>query len=88
MGNIKFGLLNIRKNIRNEKELKSSFIITIIGMAINNISFLIIWYYFGKTIGELNGWEPTDIFGLYGYLLDSSNKYFCFKLLILFNFIR
>ena len=67
MGNIKFGLLNIRKNIRNEKELKSSFIITIIGMAINNISFLIIWYYFGKTIGELNGWSPMDVFGLYGY---------------------
>ena len=67
MGNIRLALLNIRKNFKNEKELKSSFIISVVGMAINNISFLILWYYFGKAIGELNGWKPMDIFGLYGY---------------------
>ena len=67
MSSIKIALLNIRKNLKNEKELKSSFIISIIGMAINNISFLILWYYFGKTTGELNGWEPMDIFGLYAF---------------------
>ena len=67
MKNIRLALLNIRKNFKNEKELKSSFIISIVGMAINNIAFLILWYYFGKTIGELNGWKPMDIFGLYGY---------------------
>ena len=66
MGSIKLALLNIKKNFKNEKELKSSFIISVIGMAINNIAFLILWYYFGKTIGELNGWKPMDIFGLYG----------------------
>lgn len=66
MSNIKLALLNIRKNFKNEKELKSSFIISVVGMAINNIAFLILWYYFGKTIGELNGWKPMDIFGLYG----------------------
>ena len=54
MENIKLALLNIRKNFKNEKELKSSFIISVVGMAINNIAFLILWYYFGKTIGELN----------------------------------
>lgn len=67
MGSIKLALLNIKKNFRNEKELKSSFIISVVGMAINNIAFLILWYYFGKTIGELNGWKPMDIFGLYGF---------------------
>ena len=67
MGSVKLALLNIKKNFRNEKELKSSFIISVVGMAINNISFLILWYYFGKTIGELNGWKPMDIFGLYGF---------------------
>ena len=36
-------------------------------MAINNIAFLFLWYYFGKTIGEINGWKPIDIFGLYGF---------------------
>jgi len=67
MGNIKLALINIKKNFKNEKELKSSFIITILGMAINNIAFLILWYYFGKTVGKLNGWDPLDIFGLYGF---------------------
>lgn len=67
MKNIRLALLNIRKNIRNEKELRTSFIITVIGMAINNVSFLILWYYFGKTVGVINGWKPMDIFGLYGF---------------------
>lgn len=67
MGSIRLALLNIKKNFKNEKELKSSFIISVVGMAINNVAFLILWYYFGKTIGELNGWTPMDIFGLYGF---------------------
>lgn len=66
MGSVRLALLNIKKNFKNEKELKSSFIISIIGMAINNVAFLILWYYFGKTMGSINGWEPLDIFGLYG----------------------
>ena len=66
MNNFKMSLFNIKKNFQNAKELKSSFIISIIGMCINNISFLILWYYFGKLVGNLNGWEAYDIFGLYG----------------------
>ena len=67
MGSLKLALLNIKKNFKNEKELKSSFIISVIGMTINNMAFLILWYYFGETIGELNGWAPMDVFGLYGF---------------------
>ena len=66
MKNLKLALLNIHMNMKNARELKSSFIISIIGMAINNTAFIILWYYFGKEIGVINGWEPTDIFGLYG----------------------
>ena len=67
MNNIKLALLNIKQNIKNEKELKSSFITSIIGMAINNIAFLFLWYNFGTAIGEVNGWTAMDIFGLYGF---------------------
>lgn len=67
MSSLKLALLNIKMNFKNAKELKSSFLISVFGMAINNIAFLILWYYFGKTIGEINGWEPLDIFGLYGF---------------------
>lgn len=68
---MKLALLNIRKNIKNEKELKSSFIISIIGMMLNNIAFIFLWYYFGKTVGNINGWEPVDIFGLYAFTTTS-----------------
>lgn len=71
MGSFKLALINIKKNFKNEKELKNSFIISVIGMVINNIAFLILWYYFGKTIGEINGWKPLDIFGLYGFTSTS-----------------
>lgn len=67
MSNVKLALMNIRMNLRNEKELKSTFIISIVGMMLNNIAFLFLWYYFGKTVGVINGWEAMDIFGLYGF---------------------
>lgn len=71
MKSLKLAFLNIRKNIKNEKELKSAFIISIVGMMLNNAAFLFLWYYFGKTVGELNGWKPIDIFGLYAFSATS-----------------
>ena len=67
MKDLKLALFNIKQNFRNEKELKASFMINVIGMAINNIAFIILWYYFGKTVGEINGWNAQDIFGLYAF---------------------
>ena len=67
MRNIKLSLLNIRKNFQNAKELKSAFITSVVGMCLNNIAFIILWYNFGKIVGNINGWEPFDIFGLYGF---------------------
>ncbi|MBQ8472997.1 MAG: ABC-2 family transporter protein [Bacilli bacterium] len=71
MKNIKLAFLNIKKNLRNAKELKSAFITSIIGMCINNVSFIFLWYNFGTMIGNINGWEPYDIFGLYGFSTTS-----------------
>lgn len=67
MSDVKFAILNIKKNFDNAKELKSSFITSIIGMCINNIAFIVIWYYFSKVVGTLNGWTANDIFGLYAF---------------------
>ena len=67
MNNIKLALLNIKKNYRNAKELKSAFITSIIGMCLNNTAFIILWYCFGKMVGNINGWEPIDILLLYGF---------------------
>jgi ABC-type uncharacterized transport system permease subunit len=71
MRNVKLALLNIKKNFQNAKELKSAFITSIVGMCINNIAFIVLWYYFGKMVGNINGWEPFDIFGLYGFSATS-----------------
>lgn len=67
MKSLKLAMLNIRKNIKNEKELRSAFIISIVGMMLNNAAFIVLWYYFGKVVGELNGWKAEDIFGLYAF---------------------
>jgi len=65
--NIKLAFFNIKKNFQNAKELKSAFITSIIGMCINNIAFIVLWYYFGKMVGNINGWKPFDVFGLYAF---------------------
>jgi len=67
MKNIKLAMLNIKKNFQNAKELKSAFITSIIGMCLNNTAFIVLWFNFGVMIGDINGWEPFDIFGLYGF---------------------
>ena len=71
MKNIKLALLNIKKNFQNAKELKGAFITSIIGMCLNNAAFIVLWYNFGKMVGNLNGWEPFDIFGLYAFSAGS-----------------
>lgn len=65
MGSLKLAIVNIKKNFMNAKELKSAFIISVIGMVLNNLSFTFLWLYFGKSVGVLNGFSPMDIFGIY-----------------------
>ncbi len=71
MRNFKLAILNIKKNYQNAKELKSAFIISIIGMCLNNSAFIVIWLNFGAMVGSLNGWDKYDIIGLYGFSTTS-----------------
>lgn len=64
---IRFALFAIKKNIQNSSELRTSFWMNIIGMAINNISFLFLWIYFVKSVGVIGGWTTYDIIGLQGF---------------------
>lgn len=65
MRSLKLAIVNIKKNFLNARELKSAFIISVIGMVLNNLSFTFLWLYFGKSVGVLNGFSPMDIFGIY-----------------------
>ncbi len=67
VNNIKYLFTVLSKNIKNSAALKADFIISILGMFINNISFLVIWFSFISTVGIINGWGNNDIFGLYGF---------------------
>lgn len=67
MKEIKFALYAIKKNIQNSAELKTSFFMNIFGMAINNTAFIIIWVFFVKTVGVINGWTASEIIGLLGF---------------------
>jgi ABC-2 type transport system permease protein len=67
MKEIKFALYAIKKNIQNSAELKTSFLMNVFGMAINNTAFIIIWVFFVKTVGVINGWTARDIIGLLGF---------------------
>ena len=65
---IRFALYAIKKNIQSSAELRSSFWLNIVGMAINNCSFVIIWSFFTKSVGAINGWSVADIIGLNGFI--------------------
>jgi len=67
MKEIKFALYAIKKNIQNSAGLKTSFFMNIFGMAINNTAFIVIWVFFVKTVGTINGWTAGDIIGLLGF---------------------
>lgn len=84
MRSLRLAIVNIKKNFLNARELKSAFIISIIGMFLNNFSFTFLWLYFGKSVGVLNGFAPMDIFGIYA-INTTSYGIVCAFLYGLFN---
>ncbi len=61
-----FALFAIKKNIVSSAELRTSFLMNVIGMTINNTAFIFLWIFFVKSVGEINGWTGADIVGLQG----------------------
>lgn len=64
---INFAFYAIKKNIQSSAELRTSFLMNIVGMAVNNTAFIIIWVFFVKSVGIINGWTAADIIGLMGF---------------------
>jgi ABC-2 type transport system permease protein len=64
---IKFVLYTWLMNIRNAAELRTSFGMQIIGMAITDLAFIIMWVLFLKQVGGIGGWVPMDAVGLLGF---------------------
>lgn len=64
---LKFAFYAIKKNIQNSSELRTSFFMNIVGMAVNNIAFILLWVFFIKSVGIIGGWRTTDIIALQGF---------------------
>ena len=75
---LKFALYAIKKNIQNGTELRTSFILTVIGMAINNGAFIATWIFFVQSVGEINGWQIVDVVGMNGFVAFSYGIMFSF----------
>lgn len=64
---LRFALYAIKKNIQSSAELRTSFLLNVFGMAINNLAFVVIWVFFVKSVGIIGGWKAEDIIGLQGF---------------------
>ena len=64
---LQFALYAIKKNIQSSAELRTSFLMNVIGMFVNNTAFILLWVFFVKSVGVIGGWTAADIIGLQGY---------------------
>lgn len=64
---ISFALYAIKKNFLSSTELRTSFLMNVFGMALNNTAFIILWTFFVQSVGVIGGWTATDIIGLLGF---------------------
>ncbi|HET8575176.1 MAG TPA: ABC-2 family transporter protein [Candidatus Paceibacterota bacterium] len=64
---IRFALYTIQKNIQSSAELRTSFLMNVIGMAVNNTAFIFLWVFFVHSVGVIGGWTAADIIGLQGF---------------------
>jgi len=74
---IKFALYSVKKNIQSSAELRTSFLMNVIGMAINNVAFILLWIYFIKSFGIIGGWTSAEVVALQGFLALSYGIVFC-----------
>jgi ABC-2 type transport system permease protein len=62
-----FAIYALKKNIQSSAELRTSFLLNVIGMAINNVTFIILWVFFVQSVGVIGGWTAVDIIGMQGF---------------------
>jgi len=67
MNDFRFALYSIKKNIQGSAELRSSFLLNVFGMALNDIAFIFLWTFFVHSVGTVGGWTSIDIVGLLGF---------------------
>lgn len=54
-------------NVRSAMELRLAFALQIIGMMLNDCSFLVLWLLFFQVMGSVNGWSSAQTIALMGF---------------------
>lgn len=67
MQEIQFALYAIKKNIQSSAELRTSFLMNVVGMAVNNTAFILLWIFFVQSVGIIGGWTALDVVALQGF---------------------
>ena len=58
----------IKINLVAAAELRLSFLMQVVGMIVNNVSFVVVWLLFFNAFGTINGWSGKEVIGLQGFL--------------------
>ncbi len=63
---ITIALIYIKTNLAAAAELRVSFVMQVIGMMLNNTTFVLIWVLFFQAFGSINGWDSLGVLALQG----------------------
>jgi len=58
----------LRFNLKSVLEYKAAFLMQVIGMMINNIGLISVWYLFFQIFNDVNGWSFKEMIGLHGFI--------------------
>lgn len=65
---LRMAVFYIKANIYAAAELRVSFVMQVVGMMLNNTTFIIIWLLFFTVFGSINGWGGIDVIALQGFI--------------------
>lgn len=58
----------IKTNFQNETELRGAFLLQVFGMFLNDFAFVLVWIFFFKAFGTINGWSTNETIALEGFV--------------------
>ena len=67
MGELRVARLVWMTNLRAAMENRVAFVMQIVGMMVNDISFVLVWMFFFQAVGTVNGWGAWESIGLLGF---------------------
>lgn len=52
------------RNVKNQRVLRGSTLVLVFGMIFSNCCFMLVWFFFSKAVGNINGWGTAQTFGV------------------------